>query len=151
MKQLAQDHSGHSREVSCMLQQHPAHPSSSQKQGALVPPMQRDLCCTTEATSSSRSGCKHACRENRLPSSGKGRLPNIFFLNYYFRHSEVAHVPSAIHPPCMGPPAADQTFYSCQEKVCCRKGETSENQQVLLHFGLQGSERRGHKKGKQKS
>ena len=119
----AQDHSGHSSETSHMPRQHPAHPSSSQTQVAPVPPMQRDLCCTTEAASSSKSGCKYARKENRFPSSsGKGRLPNIFFLNYYLRHSEVARVPSAIHPPRVGPPAADQTFYSCQEKVCCRRG-----------------------------
>lgn len=122
MKQLAQDHSRHSSKMSHMAPAHPAHPSSSQMQVALVPLMHRDLCRATKAASSSKSGCKHARGKNRLPSSsGKGRLPNIFFLNYYLRHSEAARVPSAVHPPRVGPPATDQTCYSCQEKVCCRK------------------------------
>jgi len=101
----------------------PSPPSSSRTRTAPVPPMQRDPCHTTEAASSPKLGCEYTRRENRLPSSpGKGRLPNIFFLNYYLGPSEAARVPSAIQPPRLGPPAADQTCYSCQEKVCCGKG-----------------------------
>lgn len=69
--------------------------------GPLVPSMQRDLCCTTEAPSSSTSGCKPACKENRPPaSSRKGRLP---FSNDSLRHSEAAHVSSAMQSPHVGP------------------------------------------------
>lgn len=93
--------------------------STSQTHEALLPQC-RDTCVVPQKLPPPPKQAAH--RENNLPlSPGKGRLPNIFFSNSYLSHSELSHVPPAVTNP-RGAPTADQTCYSCQEKVCCKRG-----------------------------